>query len=102
MPNINNFYRNDIEYNKFFKKKKKISFDINDRFLQIIDDLAKLTKNNRTLLINSLIGQGISPSLKMFEKTWKGYLDEGIWDKKVIGQLLSGLKKIKKSYYIKD
>ena len=99
------FYKKDIEYNKFFFEKKKISFDTNDYFLEIIDKLAKLSKNSRTVVINALIGAGMSPCVQMWEKTWKEYLknkelDERI--KKAVNQTLLNLKKFKKEYHIAD
>ena len=99
------FYKKDFEYNKFFEKKKKVSFDTNEHFLEIIDKLAKLSKNSRTVIINALIGAGMVPCVQMWEKTWKEYLknkelDERI--KKAVKQLLLDLEKFKKEYHIAD
>ncbi len=83
---------------KPFEKKKKISLDINERFLNLIDDLSDLTKNSRSLIIESLIGQGIKPFFELLEDSWKGYLRQGKWGKKDIKDLLKNLKKIKNNY----
>ena len=85
-------------YNKVFEKVKKISLDMDERFLKVIDELVKLTKTNRTLIIEALIGQGMAPFFKYLENTWKGYSNEGKWDKNVIKMLLQNLKKIKGKY----
>lgn len=97
---VREFYNKDIAYNQFFKKKKKISFDINDRLLQLIDELANLTKNSRTVIINALLSLGIVPFFKSLEDTWKGYSTEGKYGKikKDMEKLLQDLKKIKSKY----
>jgi len=80
---------------KPFEKKKKISLDINESFLKIVDELAQLTKNSRGSIIEALVGQGMSPFCNLLETTWKGYLKEGKWDEKEIKKLLQGLKRIR-------
>jgi len=100
------FYKKDIEYNKFFEKKKKISFDTNDKFLEIMDELVKLTHNNRTVIINALIGSGMSPFFKTMEDTWKKSLKEYEGKgkekfKKSMKKIMEDLKKLKKEYHIK-
>lgn len=97
------FYKKDIEYNKFFEKKKKISFDINDNLLKLIDEVSKLTGNNRTVILNALISEGVSPFFKTMENVWKGYLEDykDKWDegmKKNMRKLIEDLKKLKESY----
>ncbi len=98
----NEFYKKDIEYNRFFGKKKKISFDTNEHFLEIIDKLAELSSNNRTVIINALIGEGIAPFFKRLESTWEGFLKEEKYKKinKDLKKLLLDLKKLKKEYHI--
>jgi len=83
-----------------FKKKKKISLDLDEEFLEVIDELASLSKNSRTLIVESLIGQGMFPFFKYLEKTWKGLLSERKYKEhkkmeKEIENLLQGLNKIK-------
>jgi len=102
---VKEFYGKQIEYNKFFEKKKKISFDTSDKFLEIMNKLVKLTYNNRTVIINALIGAGMSPFFKILEDTWKKYLKEHEkkWDekaKKNLKKLIEDLKKLKKKYQI--
>lgn len=103
---VNDFYKKDIEYNKFFEKKKKISFDTSDKFLEIMDKLVKLTYNSRTVIINALIGSGMSPFFKTMENTWKKNLKEYEGKgkekfKKSMKKLIEDLKKLKKEYHIK-
>lgn len=102
---VKNFYEKQIAYNKFFEKKKKISFDTSDKFLEIMDKLVKLTYNSRTVIINALIGSGMSPFFKMLEDTWKKYLKEhgGKLDEKIkknLRKLIEDLKKLKEEYHI--
>lgn len=85
------------------KKKKKISFDIDEEFLRIIDELVNLTKCSRTVIIESLISQGMIPFFNYLENTWKRILDEGRYKEhekmeKGIEKLLQNLKKIKSKY----
>jgi predicted transcriptional regulator len=97
---VKEFYEKDIAYNRFFKKKKKISFDINEELLQRIDELASLSKNSRTVIINALLGQGMVPFINYLENTWKELLTEGKYGKikKDMEKLLQDLKKLKEKY----
>ncbi len=102
---VSDFYKKDIEYNKFFQKKKKISFDTNDNFLEIMDKLVKLTHNSRTVIINALIGSGMSPFFKLMEDTWKKSLKEYTGKnrekfKKNMKKIIDDLRKLKKEYHI--
>ena len=87
-------------YKKPLEKKKKISIDLNDECLQVIDELAKLTKNSRTVIIEALIFRGTFPFLEYLEKSWKKFLDEGKYKKieEEIKGLIKDLKKIKSKH----
>ena len=87
--------------NNPFKSRKKISLDINTEFLKIIDELAKLTKSSRTLIIESLLGKGISPFFDYLDHTWKRFLGEGRHKEKKKGleDALRNLKRIKEKYF---
>jgi hypothetical protein len=100
---VKEFYEKQIGYNKFFEKKKKISFDINDRFLEIIDKVAKLTNNSRTVTVNALIGAGMAPCFQLWEKTWKEFLNDKRYEKikPSIEKLIKNLKKLKEEYQIR-
>lgn len=82
---------------KPFEKVKKISLDMNEEILEIVDDLAGLTKTNRTVVIGSLVGQGFSPFFRYLESTWKVRLKQKNIDqekKKKVRELLQNLRKI--------
>jgi len=88
--------------NKPFNVRKKISLDINKEFLQTIDELAVLTKSNRTLVIESLLGKGMSPFLDYLENTWERFLSEGRYKEKKEGleEALKNLRRIKEKYLL--
>jgi len=50
--------------------RRKISLNVNIEILNLISELAKLTKTNNTLIIESLLVNGISPLIKQFKTTW--------------------------------
>jgi len=84
-------------YQKPFENVKKISLDVNKEILEIIDDLAKLTKTNRTVVIGAIIGKGISPFFRYLKENWEGLLTKEDLDekkKKMVKDTLKGLKKI--------
>ena len=99
---VKDFYEKQVSYTKFFEKKKKISFDTSDKFVELIDRLAKLSSNSRTIIINALIGDGVSPFLKRLETTWEGFLKDEKYEKisKDLKNLIGEVKKIKKEYQI--
>jgi hypothetical protein len=108
---VKEFYEKQIGYTKFFEKKKKISFDTSDKFVEIIDKLAKLTSNSKTIIINALMGDGMVPFFKRLEDTWRGYLKEygtklkghekekGVFEESM-KKTLENLKKLKEEYDI--
>ncbi len=53
-----------------FNPRKKISLNINVSILNLIKDLARLTKTNNTLIIESLLVEGISPLFNQFKTGW--------------------------------
>ena len=78
--------------------RKKISLNVNVALLDLIRDLAKLTKTNNTLVIECLLVRGVSPLLQLFKDSWELTLaSTKDKDKKEhIQNLLSELKKIRK------
>jgi len=50
--------------------RKKISLNMNIAILDLVRDLAKLTKTNNTLVIESLLVTGVSPLFKQFKNAW--------------------------------
>ena len=53
-----------------FKKRKKISLNMSVEILSLVEELAKLTKTNNTLIIESLLINGFSPLIKQFKTSW--------------------------------
>ena len=85
---------------KPFEKMKKISLDLNEEVLELIDEIANLTETNRTAVIGALIGKGMTPFFRYLEITWEGILINGNPDgrkKKKIKNLLQDLKKVEVS-----
>ncbi len=80
-----------------FKKKKKISMDLDEKVLEVIDSLAYLTKTNRTVIIEAVLTNGLFSYINFLEKTWKGYLNdkEKSKIKNDIQKLLKDLEEIK-------
>jgi|WetSurMetagenome_2_1015567.scaffolds.fasta_scaffold69133_2 hypothetical protein len=86
-----------ITYKNPFDNMKKISLDVNEEILKIIDELVKLTKTSRTTVIGSIIGKGLSPTFRYFEMEWQRMLNEKTFNetkKKLIKKKLQDLKKI--------
>ncbi|MBD3252331.1 hypothetical protein GF386_01220 [Candidatus Pacearchaeota archaeon] len=50
---------------------KKISLNLDSKTLELVDDLAKLSKANRTIVIHLLIQKGIKNYIRDLEKTWQ-------------------------------
>lgn len=76
--------------------KKKISLNINLTLLNLIKELAKITKTNNTLVIESLLVKGVFPLTKQFRDSWTAILydtKDGS-KKKHLKQLLKELKTI--------
>ncbi len=76
--------------------RKKISLNINTSILNLIEDIAKLTKTNNTLVIEALLVKGISPLFQQFNHSWTAMSIETKDNKKKeqLKRLLDELKKI--------
>ena len=95
----------EITYKNPFDNMKKISLDVNEEILEIIDELVKLTKTSRTVVMGAIIGKGMSPYFRYLESTWKGFLNEGKFDekkKKKIKETLQSLKNLEISKWNPD
>jgi len=53
-----------------FKKRRKISLNMSVEILSLVEELARLTKTNNTLIIESLLIGGFSPLIKQFKTSW--------------------------------
>lgn len=79
-----------------FKKRKKISLNMGIEILGLVEELAKLTRTNNTLIIESLLVNGFSPLIKQFKTSWV-ILSGNTKDKEkkeTINKLLEELKRI--------
>ena len=74
--------------------RKKISLNINIGILDLVRDLAKLTKTNNTLVIDSLLVKGVDPLIKQFKNSWT-LLSIDTKDKKKKKHLKDILNKLK-------
>jgi hypothetical protein len=76
--------------------RKKISLNINVEILKLVKNLAKLTKTNDTLVIESLLVKGISPLIKQFRDSWTAmfYDTKDNLKKEHLTKLLNELKEI--------
>lgn len=66
---------------------KKISLNIDEKTLKIIEDLAELTESNRTIILLAILEQGISNFVQFLDKEWTKLKKEGKGDSKTIDEL---------------
>ena len=79
--------------------RKKISLNLYEAQLDLIDETAKLTHTNRTNVIDALISGGFPVIFDQMEKSWNVLLISGNLDKKKkenISNLLKNLQKLKR------
>lgn len=76
--------------------RKKISLNVNKSILNLVEDIAKLTKTNNTLVIEALLVKGISPLFQQFKHSWTAMSIETKDEKKKeqLKNLLEELKNI--------
>jgi hypothetical protein len=88
----------EIDYSN--SKKRKISLDMNKEFLEIIDEIANLTKTTRTTIIEAVISRGIFPYFDFLKNFWEDTLKEEKNErvKEGIKKLLDDLSKIKSNH----
>ena len=88
---------------KPLNSRKKISLNVNNTILDLVKDLAKLTKTNNTIIIESLLVAGISPLFKQFKTGWVTLLGDAKDAKRkaILKTLLKKLETIseKKEYH---
>mgnify|MGYP001572981383 CR=1 FL=1 len=81
---------------KQIEVRKKISLNMNVVILDLVKELAKLTKTNNTLVIESLLVKGVPSLTKYFRDSWTAILydtrDESKKDN--LKKLLKDLKTI--------
>ncbi len=57
----------------FEDSKKKISYDISTRTLEMIDELAEITHLNRSMVLDSIFIPGIEFQANFMLETWKSW-----------------------------
>ena len=85
-------------------KTKKISHNINEKTLEMIDELAKITESDRTKILNAIIFSGIKSQTNFMIKEWENLLKQREYKskKKRIGGLLEKIKNFKKKWTINE
>jgi len=89
LNNMNNIINNPTNFTK------KISLNMNTNILNLVKDIAKLTKTTNTLVIEALLVKGISPLMKQFKDSWTAVF-YNIKDKNKKENLTRLLKELKK------
>ena len=94
---IHEYYLNNMDLSKNpINLRKKISLNINASLLHFVEELAKLTKSNNTLVIESLLIRGAYPLTRQFKDSWTAILSstKDSKMKEVMNKLLGELKTI--------
>ncbi len=79
---------------------QKISINMEEKLLKKIDDLAKLTESNRTVIISTIVEQGVPNFIQFLSKGWNGLSKSGKGDAKMIKELQEKLASIKKKWQL--
>lgn len=85
-------------------KTKKISVNINEKTLEMIDELATIPGITRTQIIEALMVAGIIYQTEFFEKSWKKFAkDKKYADKKdQLNNLIEKIERFKKKWHIEE
>ena len=86
-------------------EQKKISLNLDKNTLTMVDELSKILKADRTIIITNLIGHGIHPMIEYLEKVWSNMKKEGSRDQiktadKLLSEITSFSKKWKTNNYL--
>ena len=89
----------NLELEKVFGKIKfrKISINIEDKTLEKVDKLAKISGNTRTDMLGSIIDVGIEPQIDLIIKTWENMRRDKKYSENIknINEKIDEIKKIK-------
>ncbi len=83
------------------KERRKVSADLDRNLIDLIDEIAQLTKSTRTIVINALLYKGMPQLFEEIRLSWVAILNGGKLDEKdkvKIKRLLHGLEKIQKKF----
>ena len=96
----------DLTMKEIFEKaeKKKISYNINEKVLEMIDEMAKITGLNRTQILDALMFSGIKAQINFMIREWEKLLKNKEYEskKKRIEEMLGKIKEFKKKWTIDD
>lgn len=83
-------------------KIKKVSFNINEKTLKMIDELKQVYETDRTNALGSIIMSGIKAQTSFTEKMWKKWLkDKEFADrKKLLNKKIKEIEKFKKKWKV--
>lgn len=81
-------------------RTKKISINLDESTLNLIDDLVKITKKTRTDIIGVLISYGVKGFVEYLENAWMNMKKNKKNDILRIDHKLSELKKFKEKYEV--
>ena len=86
---------------KQFYKEKKVSFNLDQRIIDLIDEVADTTKTNRTAIVTAICKDGLPNYLDFLLKEWNSLLNNPKYgDKKdTIQSCIKSVKKIKEKVY---
>lgn len=89
----------NLELEKVFGKTKfrKISINIEDKTLDRVDKLAKISGNTRTDMLGSIIDVGIEPQIDLITKVWENMKKNKKYSNNIksINEKLDEIKKLK-------
>ena len=90
-------YANHVVWNT---ENKKVSINLDSQTLKMVDELAKILKADRTIMITNLIGHGIHPMVSYLKNTWSLIKKENVDKEKDsnIERLLSELSDFSKKW----
>lgn len=96
----------DISMKEIFEnsKRKKISYDINEKSLEMIDEMASIMGITRSKIFDALVFSGIKAQVNFNLKTWESMKkDKKYEDRKwKIEELIKKLQNFKKKWTIDD
>ena len=79
---------------------KKISVNLDEKTLNLIDDLSEIVGTTRTNIISALLGYGIKKYVDMLEKIWANMKKDRKYNKEKLDKKLEKLQKFKKKYEV--
>ena len=85
-------------------RTKKISHNINEKTLEMIDEMSKITVMTRTQMLDAILFSGVKAQTNFMIKSWEVFKkDRKFENQKVkIEELLGKMKEFKKKWTIDD